>query len=178
MSNLTTKQFNQLIADKTIIVISGSRSINNYWEFSKWLRFHLEDFHRENVVIIQGESFFGVDRLARLFAKRNGYTQVGFPANWNAPDPKMRRIAGMVRNSEMLQYADILFAVHDGVSTGTKNAIDTFLRKKQHVRILHLKPTPNIDDYKVKKIMKVRQFGDHAKSDLLYVNRGDHNGQE
>ena len=46
------------------------------------------------------------------------------------------RSAGPIRNKQMAEYADTLFAFWDGKSRGTKNMIDLAKKKNLHVIIV------------------------------------------
>lgn len=47
-----------------------------------------------------------------------------FPADWKTHG----KAAGPMRNREMARYADVLIAIWDGKSRGTKNMIETFAK--------------------------------------------------
>lgn len=63
----------------------------------------------------------GVDRLGEEYAKENSIPIKGFPADWETQG----KAAGHIRNKQMADYADVLVAVWDGASPGTKNMIAT-----------------------------------------------------
>ena len=62
----------------------------------------------------------GVDTLGEEWASLNHVPIKRFRANW----AKYNRGAGPIRNTQMAEYADVLIAVWDGKSSGTKNMID------------------------------------------------------
>ena len=55
-----------------------------------------------------------------------------FNADWN----KHGRAAGPMRNKQMADYADVLIAVWDGQSKGTKNMIDQMNKLNKPVFIV------------------------------------------
>lgn len=61
----------------------------------------------------------GVDELGERWAAANG-----IPVKKFIPDWRLGRGAGQIRNKEMAEYADILIAIWDGESRGTKGMID------------------------------------------------------
>ena len=61
----------------------------------------------------------GVDTMGELLAAYHNIDVKRFPADWN----EYGKRAGMIRNAEMADYADALFAIWDGKSKGTKNMI-------------------------------------------------------
>ena len=62
----------------------------------------------------------GADSLAISYADEHKLTKILFPANWKA----YPRIAGLLRNRDMLNIATHLIAFWDGKSSGTKHMID------------------------------------------------------
>ncbi len=61
----------------------------------------------------------GADSLGERWAKEHDVPVKEFPANWNL----YGKSAGMRRNREMAEYADMLVAFWDGKSRGTANMI-------------------------------------------------------
>ncbi len=57
-----------------------------------------------------------------------------FPADWDTHGTA----AGPIRNKEMALYADVLLAIWDGQSRGTKNMIDHMNRLKKPVFIVKI----------------------------------------
>ena len=145
-----------------VYVISGSRLIRNYWLFARFMRDLLKDRSKEDTILLQGDAHFGVDRLARIFAKRDGWRGVGWPANWDVEGRK----AGHVRNASMLENADELFAFWDGESKGTKNAVDTGKRKGIPTTLIVIEPIADAEDRNIESIVKYRRLGDRARSKL------------
>lgn len=69
----------------------------------------------------------GVDTWAKQAAARYGLAYKGFPADWDKyrpKDPTKKNPAGMIRNAELVAFADEVVAFHYGDSPGTKNTID------------------------------------------------------
>jgi len=62
----------------------------------------------------------GVDELGRVWATNHGIPVKWCPADWD----RYGNRAGMVRNREMAEDGDVLVAVWDGESPGTKNMIE------------------------------------------------------
>ena len=67
----------------------------------------------------------GADALGELFAKDWACKCTKFPADWD----QYGKAAGVIRNQQMADYADMLVAFWDGKSKGTKNMIDCALRR-------------------------------------------------
>ena len=77
------------------------------------------NFKGVTIKIISGMAN-GADSLAIRYADEHKLTKILFPANWKA----YPRIAGFLRNRDMLNIATHLIAFWDGKSSGTKHMID------------------------------------------------------
>lgn len=73
----------------------------------------------EFAVVLSGGAR-GVDQAAAESARERGLEVVEYPADWEG----LGRRAGMVRNAQIVNDADLVVAYWDGESRGTKNAID------------------------------------------------------
>lgn len=113
-------------SERMKVIIAGSRDI-------------VDMIHVERAVygatwaiaeVVCGEAR-GVDRLGKVWARRQGIPVASFPADWDAYGNK----AGTIRNNEMARYADALIAVWDGVSPGTRNMIDVARLLKLFVHV-------------------------------------------
>lgn len=98
------------------VIIAGSRNITPK-EFYNSLKFFPDEWVVSEVV---SGTARGVDRMGEVLAKSQDITIKQFPADWD----EYGKRAGMIRNGEMADYADALFAVWDGKSKGTKQMID------------------------------------------------------
>lgn len=87
--------------------------------------------HKESISEVVSGAARGADSLGELFAKENNIPVKQFPADWNAHG----RAAGPIRNRQMAEYADVLIAFWDGKSPGTKNMIETMLKKGKIVKV-------------------------------------------
>ena len=102
------------------ITITGSRSITDHEIIAEVLApFVVSGPHK----LIHGAAR-GVDRLAAAWAKSAGWVVEAHPADWS-----IGKHAGFVRNAEMVSLADLVVAIWDGKSRGTKHTIDTALKK-------------------------------------------------
>ena len=104
------------------IIIAGGRDFDDYEYMSSKLREVMTDAaicdHR-SVKIISGMAK-GADTLAIRYADEHKLTKILFPANWKLHP----RLAGFLRNEDMLSIATHLIAFWDGKSSGTKHMID------------------------------------------------------
>lgn len=109
-------------------IIAGSRTINNYeivegviiicpWEITE---------------VVCGCAA-GVDTTGEFIAKDRGWPIVKFPAEWEIFG---KRAGVMMRNKDMVDYADALILIWDGKNKGSKNMLQT--AKKTGLRILEI----------------------------------------
>lgn len=105
------------------VVIAGSRGITNYEVVAKAVA--ASGF--QITTVISGTAR-GVDQLGEEYASRNDLKVERYPAQWNVGG-KVDRAAGYKRNAIMVNIADAVIAIWDGVSPGTKSTIDLAYKK-------------------------------------------------
>lgn len=112
------------------VIIAGSRTFNNYDLLVKTLQ-------EENLIIdeVVCGGARGADTLGAEWAKKNGVPVKYFNAEWE----KYGRVAGIIRNHEMGDYADYLIAFWDGKSRGTKDMIDYMQQLGKHGKVILFK---------------------------------------
>ena len=101
---------------------TGSRSFNDCvlleQELNKLFNEN-EEFAGKEIKIISGMAL-GADTLAVDYADNHKLTKILFPANWK----RYSRVAGFLRNEDMLSLATHLIAFWDGKSNGTRYMIE------------------------------------------------------
>lgn len=104
------------------VIIAGGRDFDDY----KYMSAQLDElfwksscFGEYPIKIISGMAK-GADTLAIRYADEHRLTKILFPANWKSHP----RIAGFLRNEDMLSIATHLVAFWDGESSGTKHMIE------------------------------------------------------
>lgn len=127
----------------TNIFIFGGRNFNNYVLLKQKCDEILKGI-RDDVIIVSGHAI-GADSLGERYAKERGYGIDLHPAKWDdlAVNPckiKYNKygkayncLAGMNRNKDMANIADIGIAFWDGKSSGTANSIN--LCKSKGIRL-------------------------------------------
>lgn len=110
---------------KPVVLICGSRSINDI-AIGRYIN------SKEVGQIVHGGAI-GVDTLAEQWAKNNNIESIVFPPNYEVYGKR----APLVRDKEMVEYADYVVAFWDGKSHGTKYTID-YCKKLQKKCIVHL----------------------------------------
>lgn len=113
------------ITTKPVVCINGSRSIKEL-NISRYLS---PDYPA--AVVAGGAK--GVDTIAKDWAKSHHIEYVEYPAQWHI----YGKSAGMVRNHEMVDFADELVSFWDGKSKGTWEAIE-YAKKMGKKVTLHL----------------------------------------
>ncbi len=81
-------------------------------------------------VLISGGAA-GVDSTAEQWATRRQLEKKIFPANWDQDGKK----AGILRNTLIVEHADLILAFWDGVSPGTLDTIVKSKKKKKKIAV-------------------------------------------
>ena len=107
------------------IVIAGSRNIDN---------FDLSQHIPSNVDLIITGGASGIDNLAEKYADKHKISKLIM-----LPDYKRYgKAAPLRRNEIMVDLADLVIVVWDGVSRGTKYTIDYATKKGKNLKIVTL----------------------------------------
>ena len=114
-NNLNVEEVNKSYEEFMKIRIRIDGNLIDYAEVPNTIRKNLIT----RIKIISGMAK-GADSLAIRYADEHKLTKILFPANWKA----YPRIAGFLRNNDMLSIATHLIAFWDGKSSGTKHMID------------------------------------------------------
>lgn len=109
---------------KTAIV--GSRSFTSEYEF-------VINIARYNITHIISGGAIGADTLAEEYADTFGIPKTIIKPEWS----KFGRVAGFVRNKQIVDSCEQLIAFWDGYSKGTADTI-TYARKKLHKDNIHI----------------------------------------
>ena len=117
------------------VIVAGSRGFFDYDLMRReldelfWVSSEFDD---GDIKIISGMAD-GADSLAIRYADERKLTKILFPANWN----KYHRVAGFLRNEDMLSIATHLIVFWDGKSSGTRHMIE--IAKAKGIQIWGLK---------------------------------------
>lgn len=104
------------------VIVAGSRGFFEYDLMSRELDKlfnESKEFAGSDVKIISGMAD-GADSLAIRYADERKLTKILFPANWK----RFSRVAGFLRNEDMLSVATHLVVFWDGKSSGTRHMIE------------------------------------------------------
>jgi hypothetical protein len=116
------------------VIISGSRSFNDYGFVADKLDHYLSKYNSELEIVHGGAK--GVDTLAKNYALERGIKHVPFVADWY----NLGLRAGPVRNREMAEYGDALIAFYDGKTerSGTLDMINAAKEAGLKIRIVNI----------------------------------------
>lgn len=132
------------------LIIAGGRDFTN----TTWMEIELDKLHDaglidENLELTCGMAK-GADITAYNLFTEYGYTVKEFKADWedmSSPclvgiqqygnNKKYNKLAGMKRNHEMGDYADVLLAFWDGKSKGTEDMIKYMKKLNKPVIVIN-----------------------------------------
>lgn len=97
---------------------------------------NLEMYLPDDVTEIVSGGARGVDTSAREYAHANGIKLTEFLPDYE----QFGRRAPLIRNIDIIKYADVVFAFWDGTSRGTKYVIDNCKKMGVPVRVFLYKP--------------------------------------
>lgn len=116
---------------QVVLAIVGTRQYDDYEYFSAKVKKYITKIGRPIAEIISGGAA-GPDDMAEDFSIDNGYSFRAFEADWD----KHGKIAGFIRNDDIVNTCSDLIAFWDGSSKGTKDTIDKALRARKNVIIV------------------------------------------
>ncbi len=103
------------------VAVVGSRAFPRLMEVKAFVHELAERMRAngESIEVVSGGAP-GVDIVAQTAARDEGLGVKVFAADWN----RLGKAAGMIRNQEIVDYADEVVAFWDGSSPGTKDTIN------------------------------------------------------
>lgn len=122
------------------VIVAGSRHINKPELVDQAIAHAISTFKINITELVEGEAK-GVDTFAKRWAKARSITVKPFPAKWedvSVPGAivktslwgrKYNVRAGYDRNQLMANYGELLIAIWDGNSGGTKNMVEQATNK-------------------------------------------------
>ena len=118
-------------------IIAGSRSISDEQEIV-WCIFQAWGDGLDITEVVSGGAI-GVDRIGEEWAKDHNLPVKTFRPDYN--DPRVKpRLAPLIRNAKMADYADALIAIWDGKSNGTLHMINEAHKKGLEIFVYTVKP--------------------------------------
>lgn len=112
------------------LVIAGSRTITN----PHFLTDALKEVSEYTIETIIAGGAYGADTLAKDYALNNNINYIEYKPNYKSNND---RGAPLRRNLIMAEQGDVLLALWDGKSTGTKHMINAMQTLKKPVYICY-----------------------------------------
>ena len=101
------------------IAIIGSRNFTDFELLSSTILSYISE-RKVNINAVVSGGAKGADTLAEKFALENHLEITVFKPDWK----KFGKRAGFLRNTNIIENADLVFAFWDGKSKGTKDSIE------------------------------------------------------
>lgn len=108
-----------------IAAVVGSRTFTNY-------QMMITVLLNKGIKKIVSGGARGADKLAERFANEHGIPIEIIKPDWK----KNGKAAGLIRNKDIVNKADVVFAFWDGQSKGTKHSIDLARKAGKVVEII------------------------------------------
>lgn len=110
------------------IAIIGSRTFNNYQLLEDIIDQYKSVNQTHYTAVVSGGAK-GADTLAERYAEKNNLKKIIYYPDWD----RHGKQAGFLRNTTIIEDADIVFAFWDGYSRGT---LDSINKAKQRNKII------------------------------------------
>jgi len=107
------------------VAVIGSRSFNDYEEVKRILS------NIQITEIISGGAA-GADTLGEQYAKENNIPTKIFKPDWE----KHGKVAGFLRNTDIVNESELVVAFWDGESKGTKDSISKAYEQNKKVLVI------------------------------------------
>jgi hypothetical protein len=107
------------------VAVIGSRSFNDYEKLKDTLS-------KINLSLIVSGGANGADKLGEQYANENNIPTKIFLPDWE----KHGRAAGFLRNTDIINEAELVVAFWDQTSRGTKDSIDKAEKQGKKVMII------------------------------------------
>lgn len=112
------------------IAIIGSREFTDYEFMKKKLDKEFDNLTFVNAIISGGAK--GADSLAEKYAEEIGRPMVVYRPDYK----KYGRAAPFVRNTEIIEHCDVVFAFWNGKSNGTRDALNKAEKLGKQIHII------------------------------------------
>lgn len=116
------------------LAIVGTRSFTNFSQFVVKLKYRYPEVFSDKVTEIVSGGADGIDSLAERLAK-----EINIPIKIFPPDySKFGKIAPLIRNQEIVDYADACIAFPSNGSKGTNDTIKKFEKAQKPIKVISL----------------------------------------
>jgi hypothetical protein len=107
------------------VAVIGSRDFNDYEEVKQTLS-------TINITLLVSGGAKGADTLGERYAKEHNIETKIFLPDWE----KYGKKAGFLRNTDIINEAELIIAFWDGQSKGTKDSIDKAFKSEKKLLII------------------------------------------
>jgi hypothetical protein len=107
------------------VAVIGSRDFNDYEEVKQTLS-------TINITLLVSGGAKGADTLGERYAKEHNIETKIFLPDWE----KYGKKAGFLRNTDIINEAELIIAFWDGQSKGTKDSIDKAFKSEKKILII------------------------------------------
>lgn len=107
------------------VAVIGSRDFNDYEEVKQTLS-------TINITLLVSGGAKGADTLGERYAKEHNIETKIFLPDWEKHDKK----AGFLRNTDIINEAELIIAFWDGQSKGTKDSIEKAFKSEKKLLII------------------------------------------
>jgi hypothetical protein len=107
------------------VAVIGSRDFNDYEEVKQTLS-------TINITLLVSGGAKGADSLGERYAKEHNIETKIFLPDWE----KYGKKAGFLRNTDIINEAELIIAFWDGQSKGTKDSIDKAFKSEKKLLII------------------------------------------
>lgn len=135
------------------IAIIGSRDFADYLLLKNTINKYLEDnnlTHKDIQYIVSGGAR-GADRYGEQYGKEYGIDLKIYLPEWDKYD----KAAGYIRNKQIVEDSDIIFAFWDGESKGTKHSIDLAPKMKKKIIVTKFEKKNPISESSISILQKL-----------------------
>ena len=108
------------------VAVIGSRGFDNYETVKNILS-------KFKITLLVSGGAIGADTLGERYAKENNIETKIFLPDWK----KHGKIAGFLRNTDIIENADLVIAFWDQKSKGTKDSIDKANKLNKEILIIN-----------------------------------------
>ena len=149
VKNMMSELYRDAYLNSYRVIVAGSRTFLDYDLMCReldnlfWIS---PEFENRDIKIVSGMAD-GADTLAIRYADEHQLTKILFPANWKS----YKRIAGFLRNEDMLSVATHLVVFWDGKSSGTRHMIEIARAKGITVWGLKYPYIANTDEFRLER---------------------------
>lgn len=109
------------------VAVIGSRGYTDYEKVKKTL----SSLH---ITLLISGGADGADSLGEQYAKEKGIETLIFIPDWK----KHGKVAGFLRNTDIVENADLIVAFWDQTSKGTKDSIDKANKANKEILIIDI----------------------------------------